>query len=85
MLEFDVLVEAALRTVALWAVLDRTLVVSGDLGGSSAMALLFLVVDLKWHVEHILVLLLVTLTNGYDEIVTYLESIQLVAQVLLLI
>ena len=85
MLEFDVLVQAALRTVALWAVLDGTLVVSGDLGGSSAMTLLFLVVDLKWHVEHILVLLLVTLTNGYDEIVTYLESIQLVAQVLLLI
>ena len=49
------------------------------------MTLLFLVVNLEWHVEHILVLLLVALSNGYDEIVTYLKSIQLVAQVLLLI
>ncbi len=55
-----------------------------NLGGRSSMPLLLLVVDLEGHVQHFFMFALVGLW-GITQEDTYLEAIQLVAQVLLLV
>ena len=62
-LDFDVLVQGTLGSVALGAVVDRALVVSSNFGRCSSVSLLLLVVDLKWHPKHLLMLPLVRLID----------------------
>ena len=84
-LQLDMLVQATLRAIALWAVLDRAFVVARNLGGRPPMPLLLLVINFERHVKYLLVLSLVRLklVNGGGD--TYLESIQLVTEILLLV
>ncbi len=49
MFNLNVLIQTALRTVALGTVFNRTFVMSGDFSGSSPMSLLLFVVDLEGH------------------------------------
>lgn len=73
-LNFNMLIQTTFRSVAFWAVVNWTLVMSGDFSCSSSMPLLFLVVDLERHSQNFLVLSLVGL-----------ESVELVSQILLLV
>lgn len=60
-LQLDVLVQAALGAVTLWTVLNWALVMPRDFGCSSPVPLLLFIVDLKWHIQHYLVVPLVRL------------------------
>ena len=84
MFQLDMLVETSFGTVALGTVLDRAFVMSCNLSGSPPMALLFLVVDLKRHVQHLFMFTLVRLTFVKSEH-TYLETVQFVTEILLLV
>ena len=84
MFQLDMLVETSFGTVALGAVLDRAFVMSCNLSGRPPMALLFLVIDLKRHVQHLFMFTLVRLTFVKSER-TYLETVQFVTEILLLV
>ena len=53
------LVQAALGAVAFGTVLNRAFVVARNLGRRPPMSLLFLVVNLKRHIKHLLMLSLI--------------------------
>lgn len=61
MFDFDMLVQTAFGSVALWTVVNWALVMSCDFSCSSSVSLLFLVVDLERHAKDLLVLSLVGL------------------------
>ena len=84
MFQLDMLIETSFGTVALGTVFDRAFVMSCNLSGSPPMALLFLVVDLKRHVQHLFMFTLVRLTFVKSER-TYLETVQFVTEILLLV
>ena len=83
-LQLDMLVQAALGAIAFWAVLDRAFVVARNLSGRPPMPLLLFIVNFEWHVENLLVLSLIRLKSVNGDF-TYLESIQLVTEILLLV
>ena len=55
MLNLYVLIQTALGSITLGAVLNGTLIVSGDLGGRPSMPLFLFIIDLEGHAEHFLV------------------------------
>ena len=55
MLDLDVLIQTSLRTIALWAVFNRTFVMSSDLGGRSSMSLLLFIINFEGHAQNFLV------------------------------
>ena len=59
MLDLDMLIQTSLRTVALWAVLNRTFVMSCDLSGSSPVSLFLLIIDFEGHAQHFFVFALI--------------------------
>jgi len=85
MLDLDVLIQTSLRTIALGAVLNRTFVMSSDLGSRSSVSLLLFIIDFEWHTQNFLVFAFIRLKNIREIQNTYLKSVQLVSKVLLLI
>ena len=74
MLDFYVLLQTSFGPVAFWAVVDWTFVVPGDLGCDPSMSFLLFIVDLEWHTQGLLMLLLIGL-----------EPIKIIIQVLFLV
>ena len=84
MLELNMLVQAALGAVAFGTVINRAFVVARNLGRRPPMSLLFLVVNLKRHIKHLLMLPLIGL-QAIMTVGTYLESVEFVTEILLLV
>ena len=84
MFQLDVLVETSFRPIALGAVVNRAFVVPSDLSRSPPVTLLLLVVDFERHVQHFFVLALVGL-GIVNVLLTYLEPVKLITEILLLI
>ena len=63
MLNLNVLVQATLRAITLWTVLNGALVMPSNLSGSPPMSLLLFIIDFKGHAQDLFMLSLVRLVE----------------------